>query len=75
MDHKLNHHQPFAHNNTTIKQLVTSPAPLKSKSGGQIGNLKLKRFEKQQFQFNDPLYEYLDNEVHNKEQHNFGPWI
>lgn len=25
--------------------------------------------------FNDPLYEYLDNEVHNREQHNFGPWV
>lgn len=25
--------------------------------------------------FNDPLYEYLDHEVHNKEQHNFGPWV
>jgi hypothetical protein len=28
-----------------------------------------------QVAFNDPLYEYLDNEVLNKEQHNFGPWI
>jgi hypothetical protein len=26
-------------------------------------------------QFNDPLYEYLDGEVHNREEHNFGPWI
>ena len=25
--------------------------------------------------FNDPLYEHLDNEVQNKEQHNFGPWV
>lgn len=25
--------------------------------------------------FNDPLYEYLDNEVLNREQHNFGPWV
>jgi hypothetical protein len=25
--------------------------------------------------FNDPLYEYLDNEVLNHEQHNFGPWV
>jgi hypothetical protein len=25
--------------------------------------------------FNDPLYEHLDGEVLNREQHNFGPWV
>jgi hypothetical protein len=49
---------------------------IKTKGRFKPVKVQIKNPEKQLEIFNDPLYEYLDNEVmYNKEEHNFGPWI
>ena len=56
----------------------------KTKSGGKFKihkvlkskHSRLHRKKSGSVPFNDPLYEYLDNEVfENKEEHNLGPWV
>ena len=47
----------------------------RSKGRFKPGRTQRKGEERASGAFNDPLYEYLDNEVYNREQHNFGPWV
>jgi hypothetical protein len=58
------------------REQESSKAFIKTKGRFKPVKVQIKNPEKQLEIFNDPLYEYLDNEVmYNKEEHNFGPWI
>lgn len=66
-----------------MKSEESDLSPLKAAMGKTKGKIqhqtnrnKQKKIGGQPYPtFNDPLYEYLDNEVFNHEQHNFGPWV